>query len=56
MYESFKIFEENGVIVETFEGVKSLSFHRIFGRRAKYLKDQAYKRVSDLTKITNEAQ
>jgi deoxycytidylate deaminase len=42
--ESYLIFEENGITVETFEGVKSLSFNWIFRDRDKYIKNSAYRR------------
>lgn len=49
--ESYEIFNENGIEVEIFEGVKSLSFNWIFRKRAKYIKDYAYRRLNELNKL-----
>jgi deoxycytidylate deaminase/dephospho-CoA kinase len=46
--EAYDILGDNEVVVEAFEGVKSLSFNWIFRRRSKYLKETAYRRRKDL--------
>jgi deoxycytidylate deaminase len=50
--EAEVILAENNVRVEAFEGVKSLKFNWIFRKRSKFLKDFAYKRRIELTKLT----
>lgn len=50
--ESYLIFNENGIEVEIFEGIKSLSFNWIFRDRDKFIKDRAYKRLNELRETT----
>jgi len=47
----YEIFQENGIEVKIFEGVKSLSFNWIFRKRGKYIKDRAYQRLNELNKL-----
>lgn len=46
--EAQEILSENDVIIEAFQGVKSLKFNWIFRKRGKYLKESAFRRRKDL--------
>lgn len=49
--ESRDILRDNGVKIEAFEGIKSLKFNWIFRKRAKYIKDFAFRRRKELKVI-----
>lgn len=53
--ESQAILRECGIEIITFEGVKSLSFNRIFGERGKYLKEASRDRLKGLEVIREGA-
>jgi len=49
--EAQEILRDNDVVIEAFEGVKSLSFNWLFRRRGKYLKESAFRRRKDLNTL-----
>lgn len=49
--ESEYIFHENGIDVEIFEGVKSLSFNWIFRKRDQFIEKHAHDRLSKLRNL-----
>lgn len=53
--ESQQIFSDNGIVVEIFEGVKSLSFNWIFRKRDQYIEKHAHDRLSKLRNLNKGA-
>lgn len=53
--ESQHIFNENGIEVEIFEGVKSLSFNWIFRKRDQFIEKHAHDRLAKLRNLNQGA-